>query len=120
MGQYYYITNLDKQEYLHPHKFDDGLKLRELSTSSCGTMTGLAILLAVGNGRGGGDIRSKHPMIGSWAGNRIAIVGDYVEAEEFPVTHEDFDDWKDISEKVLEAMREDEDLAQELGGFKKN
>ncbi len=29
MGQYYYIVNIDKHEYLHPHKFNDGLKLLE-------------------------------------------------------------------------------------------
>ena len=80
MGQYYLVCNIDKQQYLHPHRFDDGLKLLEFGDASCGTMTGLAVLLADGNGRGGGDLRSKHPFVGSWAGDRIVIAGDYADA----------------------------------------
>ena len=29
MGQYHYTVNLDKKEYLVPHKLGDGLKLLE-------------------------------------------------------------------------------------------
>ena len=29
MGQYYVIANLDKKEFLNPHKFGDGVKLME-------------------------------------------------------------------------------------------
>lgn len=56
MGQYYFPVNIDKREYIHPHKFGDGLKLMEFGSSGSGTMLGLAILLASGNGRGGGDL----------------------------------------------------------------
>ncbi len=76
MGQYYKIVNLDKRQYLHPHKFGDGLKLLEFGAGGSGTMCGLAILLADGNGRGGGDLRSNASVIGSWAGDRIVIAGD--------------------------------------------
>ena len=37
-------------------RFGDGLKLLEFASSSCATMTALAILLADGNNRGGGDL----------------------------------------------------------------
>jgi hypothetical protein len=50
-----------------------------------GTMAGLAILLADGNGRGGGDI-SEDPVsgiIGRWAGDRIVIAGDYADSGRF-------------------------------------
>lgn len=77
MGQYHLIVNLDKQQYIHPHNFNDGLKLLEFGCSGSGAMTGLAILLADSNNRGGGDLRSEHPIIGSWAGDRITITGDY-------------------------------------------
>jgi hypothetical protein len=107
MGQYYKVANLDKKQYLHPHKFDDGLKLMEFGYSSGGTMAALAILLAVGNGRGGGDLKSTHSLIGSWAGDRIAIVGDYVDKGEFEVTWEDMEDWDDISLQVAGAMLDD-------------
>lgn len=77
MGQYYKVVNLDKKQYIKPHAFDDGAKLLEFGCSSGGTMLALALLLASGNGRGGGDHRSSDPVIGSWAGDRIVIAGDY-------------------------------------------
>lgn len=122
MGQYYYAINIDKKQYLHPHKCGDGLKLLEFGLSSCGTMACLAILLADGNGRGGGDLfgstckacngrgyelrkdgkprqskgmpvfckvckgtRHMPPpeIVGSWAGDRIVIAGDYADAGKF-------------------------------------
>ncbi len=56
MGQYYGIYNLNKKEYMNPHKFDDGAKLLEFACSQDGILTPLTILLAHGNGRGGGDL----------------------------------------------------------------
>jgi hypothetical protein len=87
MGQYHYVVNLDKKQYLHPHRFDDGLKLLEFGCSSDGTLTALAILLAAqvrGGARGGGDASSDQDsdpggLVGSWAGDRIVIAGDYAE-----------------------------------------
>jgi hypothetical protein len=146
MGQYYYPVNIDKREFIHPHKFGDGLKLLEFGCSGSGTMTGLAILLCDGNGRGGGDlmyhgegagqygspVQDKHPIVGSWAGDRIVITGDYADAGKFvppdllgdsnatlmDVAAKDF---KDVSEDVLLAMIEDHslmhELAQSLHGF---
>ena len=46
MGQYYIIVNLDKKQFIHPHKFGDGIKLLEFADSTPGTMTALAVLLA--------------------------------------------------------------------------
>lgn len=114
MGQYYKVANLDKKEILHPHKFGDGLKLLEFGDSSGGTMTALAVLLSVGNGRGGGDLRSSNPIIGSWAGDRIAIIGDYVDEEEFEATYKKVSEWTDISEQVMVAMKDDKYLAEGL------
>ena len=56
MGQYYIAVNIDKREFLHPHRCGDGMKLLELVSNSLGTMACLGILLAEGNGGGGGDI----------------------------------------------------------------
>jgi len=155
MGQYYLTVNLDRQEYLDPHKFGDGLKLLEFGDSSSGTMTGLAILLADGNGRGGGDLRSENPIIGSWKGDRIVVAGDYANPNNFipealkdelftrmlegqrdreaykdgdideetaikyaksncNVYHLAREFYEDISEKVIEAMADDEFLKEEL------
>jgi len=82
MGQYYIAVNISKGEWLHPHRFGDGLKLLEFGSSGDGTMLGLAVLLASGNGRGGGDLNSENKIVGSWAGDRIIIVGDYADADE--------------------------------------
>lgn len=91
MGQYHEVVNLDKHEKLHPHALGDGLKLMEFGCSGDGTMTALAILLAgscKGGARGGGDFEHVHPMssvlAGRWAGDRIAIIGDYAEDGDVP------------------------------------
>jgi hypothetical protein len=99
MGQYHIVINIDRGEYLFPHHLGDGLKLLEFGDGGK-TMTALAVLLAMDNGRGIGDLyavtpdtpveewekgkhgsrraRSKHAhLIGSWAGQRIVIAGDY-------------------------------------------
>lgn len=121
MGQYYKIVNLDKKEFLTPWTFKDGAKLLEFGCSPEGTMTGLAILLASGNGRGGGDLYRSGPaykmgkvkphqkvdhswtspnrkgtkeilheiripsIIGSWAGDRVVIAGDYADTNLFGI-----------------------------------
>lgn len=117
MGQYYYVINLDKKQFLHPHRFGDGLKLLEFGCSSNGTMTGLAILLADGNNRGGGDLHSDKPIIGSWAGDRIIISGDY--ADNAPGQESSWHDiaatsFEEISAPVIEALCEDEWIAASL------
>lgn len=84
MGQYHMVVNLDKRQFLYSHAFGDGLKLREFGNSAGGMATGLVYLLAASNGRGGGDISSESEVIGSWAGDRIAIMGDYAEDTDIP------------------------------------
>ncbi len=85
MGQYYLVVNLDKREFLLPHKLGDGLKLMEFGNSGDGTMLALALLLADGCGRGGGDYHAKKgstpdtSLIGRWKGDRIVIAGDYAD-----------------------------------------
>lgn len=79
-------VNVTKREFIHPHKFGDGLKLLEFGCSSSGTLLGLAVLLAQANGKGGGDLvargsGSSQRMIdvvsGRWCGDRIVIASDY-------------------------------------------
>jgi hypothetical protein len=120
MGQYYLIVNLDKKQFLHPHKCGDGLKLLEFGASANGTLTALAVLLADGNNRGGGDLHSDHPVIGSWAGDRIVIAGDYADKGKFTgdparslyrVADEEY---QDISRQALRAMADDCYLAEEM------
>jgi hypothetical protein len=77
MGQYFKIFNMDKKLVLNPRELGDGLKFLELALSGGGVMAGLAFLLRQSTERGGGDTDIDDPLVGSWAGDRVAIVGDY-------------------------------------------
>jgi hypothetical protein len=103
MGQYYYVVNLTKKQFIDPSAFNDLLKLCEFVPYGKGTMMALGVLLCSGNGQGGGDILSNafvkeekkyikkeittypdvskfnSPLFGSWAGDQIVIAGDYDE-----------------------------------------
>jgi hypothetical protein len=115
MGQYYKIVNVKKREYINPHMFNEGLKLMEFGMSAGGTLTALAVLLSNGNGRGGGDLNSDNPIVGSWAGDPIVVAGDYGDEGKFlPEDKQDTtlyavaaDEGKDISHLVLDALMED-------------
>lgn len=87
MGQYHYLVNLDKKQVVNPHQIGNGLKLHEQVGWNYCTATALVMLLASASrdgGRGGGDFRCGHALVGSWAGDRIAFVGDYAEADDIP------------------------------------
>ena len=123
MGQYYKIVNIKKKQYITPHTFGDGAKLMEFSMSASGVLAGLAILLADGNGRGGGDLHSENDIIGSWAGDNIVVAGDYADEGKF-VKEADRNlynvagnEGEDISLKVLEALFDDKYFFSE---FRKN
>ena len=56
MGQYWKVANLDKREFIDPHKLGVGLKLGEQIGSGHGTPDALFILVAaMRECRGGGD-----------------------------------------------------------------
>ena len=78
MGQYHILINLTKHEFIHPHQIGNGLKLLEQVGFDYSTSTALTMMLAATSGRGGGDF-AIHPLIGSWAGDEIAFIGDYAE-----------------------------------------
>jgi hypothetical protein len=110
----------------------------EFGLSACGTMSALAILLADGNGRGGGDLQDEPitGIIGRWAGDKIVIAGDYADNGRFisqkdiadlkdddgnPVTLETINlhrladkKFKDISHDVLFALMADNYARQEI------
>ena len=114
MGQYHMVVNLTKREFIHPHKLGSGLELWEqiANGDNGGTGAALLVLLAASNGRGGGDLDVEdnwhgperefprdngqpEPMpetyseiakrtVGRWAGDQIAVVGDYAEDGDLP------------------------------------
>ena len=136
MGQYHYIANLDRKEYLRPTEFGDGLKLMEFGASGGGVLLGLAALLAEQNGRGLGDLHPwtdaelygedrtvpetgsedylMNEVVGRWAGDRVAVIGDYWE-ESDPVAgrikggpwSDDAEEWTDVSPVVVKAIELD-------------
>jgi hypothetical protein len=78
------LVNLDKKEFVSPHKLGCGLKLWEQLANHPSTGTALIVLCAaMPEARGGGDLE-EDPIIGRWAGDRIAFVGDYAEDSDLP------------------------------------
>lgn len=124
MGQYYMVVDLDRREYVHPHRLGSGLKLWEICAGNLPRV--LAYLLRGSTGRGGGDprvpyqrfqdedgdvdwaaldeaIAERFPNEGRWAGDRVVIVGDYDESEAFGGLYrevQDSGDWTEISAEV--------------------
>jgi hypothetical protein len=103
---------LDKKEVINPHGLGSGLKLWEQIASYPGTGAALIVLLACSNGRGGGDLK-YHPMVGRWAGDRIAVVGDYAEDGDLPEEfaagsiYKNSEGWLDITSSVAEVLEKE-------------
>lgn len=74
----YLVVNFDRKEYLRPEKFGELADLSSVLQSCDGILMALIALLSDGNGRGGGDLRSESPVIGTWAGARIALIDELV------------------------------------------
>lgn len=73
------VVNIDKGQVITPALLGDDPTLLDFACGgySGGTLTGLAVLLGVSSvegGRGGGDFRLPHPLVGSWGGERLAVV----------------------------------------------
>jgi len=151
MGQYHMVVNLTKREFIHPHKLGSGLKLWEQIANGAngGTGAALLVLLAASNGRGIGDLDVEDnwhgpervdmsgpgPMpesypevakrtIGRWAGDQIAVVGDYAEDSDLPpefkassilAETEEGGTYIDISEDVLAVLVHELDLVIDDG-----
>jgi len=110
MGQYFVGINQDKRQWIHPHRFGDGLKFLEFSGSASAFLAGLALLLRQSDSVGGGDWTSlssasdRFPIVGSWAGDNVSIVGDYDESQLYMKA---MDNYRDVSFEVLKAMAKD-------------
>jgi len=86
MGQYHLTVNLDKKEFLMPHKFGVGLKLLEQYGVPSGIPDALFMLMCCSNGYGGGDFQdNSNTIVGKWAGDRVAVIGDYAVDGDLPM-----------------------------------
>ena len=110
MGQYFIGVNETKCQWIHPHRFGDGMKFREISNTGGGFMAGLALLLRRSGEGGTGDwggsysppnALERYPVVGSWAGDSIALVGDY---DKGTLYVEAQDSYRDVSFDVMRAM----------------
>lgn len=72
MGQYYKIANIDANEYLNPHAFNDGAKLMEFGSSAYGVLSAMVLMLF-----------ASAEARGPWAGSRIVVTGDYADEGRF-------------------------------------
>lgn len=87
MGQYHVLVNLSKREFVHPYSLGDLFKLREMANTPAGMGVAMMILLTCSSGRGGGDFPGDS-VVGRWAGDRVALVGDYAEDDDLPAEFE--------------------------------
>lgn len=114
MGQYHLIANLSKREYLNPQDFDDGLKLWEFNTGK--TVIALTALLTSSNEKAGGDFSVDSEIIGSWAGDSIAIIGDYQKPERLNgITYNIVaSQFENIGDKIIEVLRQDKTFQEKF------
>lgn len=126
MGQYFIICNLDKKELVDPGEFGHGLKLFSIASSSNGALMGLTYLLALSGGSGGVEQRASDPMFGRWAGDRVAIVGDYFNGTVAGMAWDQGvwtevsswrDGWVDITEHVVRSIEAFFRVRVERGGL---
>ncbi len=103
------ICNLTKKQYLDPEVFGEEPSLKAIVESWQGSMTGLTVLLADGNNRGGGDLRVDHALIGSWSGDAVAILDDSTAMEVAQVSMRDIvGTWTDLSAGVIAVISQAE------------
>lgn len=94
------MVNLDREQVLRPEEFGDDPHIGVWSVRGTfgGMITATAMLLGVSSvdgGRGGGDFRLDDEFVGSWGGERLAVV-----------SLEKAEDYTDISSEVREVLEE--------------
>jgi len=97
MGQYHKLINVTKKEYVSG--FDIGMMAKHHEQIGFqGSMADVLYCLMIAQGnetRGGGDVEG-HFLIGRWAGDDVAIVGDYY------TESSDYYKYRDLYDKVEE------------------
>lgn len=70
MGEYFYLINVNKKQWVNPHLIGNGLKLGEQTGHKYSTMEVAKLLVAP-------EPDLRHPLIGSWASDAdVGFVGD--------------------------------------------
>lgn len=68
-NKYRYVLNMDTKEYVDKTK----VPVTEIWGGFEYRIHPLPLLTCEGNGRGGGDYHQGHPLVGTWARNRVAV-----------------------------------------------
>lgn len=97
MGEYFKIANIDRKEFIHPHRFGHGMKKWEVAVNAPGAISALAMLIST-------PAKVVGRLSGSWAGDRIIMVGDYSAESKLYEEMEDDPSWKDISKEIIEEL----------------
>ena len=96
MGQYWKAVNLDKRQFISPWSLGSGAKLWEQLANPGPGQALIILLAAMPTPRGGGDLKAD-PVIGSWAGDRVVLVGDYAKDDDFPTSPIPFSEVYDLT-----------------------
>jgi hypothetical protein len=102
------IFNLDKNQKIHAEDFNVSTLNNILA--STGVTAALAVLLSDGNGRGGGDLDSEKPVVGSWAGDRIVVCGS-LSSEDNLFSSRKF---KNVGKEIILALADDSYVRESL------
>lgn len=100
MGQYHILVNLSKKQFVTPSGLGFGAKQVE-HVDAMGPV--LYYLTMVPERRGGGDLLEgdcNYVFIGSWLGDKIAVVGDYSLNEDLP----DYPDFGEVYRLCSEKL----------------
>ena len=118
MGQYHTLVNFDREETVRPRSIGLGLKQVEHTHTVAGLADVLYMLVTTSPNRGGGDLaydeelEKKFRTFGRWAGDRVAVFGDYTEPEDVRFLGktkanaicDDVEQYTDISDLIIPAF----------------
>ena len=95
MGQYHNLINITKKEFVSG--WDTGMMAKHYEQMGFqGSMADIlyCLMIAQGNEKRGGGDTDGHDFIGRWAGDDIAVVGDYY------TENSDYWKYRDLYDKV--------------------
>jgi len=87
MGQYFKIVNYDKREYVDPWEIGGTAKLFEWCANP---QAGVFPFLLARSDDGERSFRDEYPTAGRWAGDRVALVGDYDRSGDYQAAEREF------------------------------
>ena len=103
MGQYFVIANLDKKEFINPHRIMYETELWENAVNKMAAV--FPFLLRASSGSSAGDVLCRSVHFGRWAGDRILVVGSRDAPELYQDVHGS-PEWTDISLRILDSLNE--------------